>query len=488
MADAVIYARYSSHNQREASIADQIRVCTDEAARRGDRILEVYSDRAKSGTSADTRPEFQRMIAEAKKAGWKTLYVYKLDRFARNRYDAAAYKAKLKKAGVQLVSVMEPIPDGPEGILMESLLEGMAEYYSANLSQNIRRGLEGNALQCRHNGVWCYGYDLGEDGYHHVNPEQSRLVQKVFKLRAEGMRVPDIIRELGPARNIRGNPFSANQISKMIRNERYRGVYIFGDHRVEGGCPRIVSDELWYKANGMNHHVGAKSDYPLTGKLLDGEGRKFTGTSGRGKSGKVYHYYKVQETGESYPTWKVEDALRDLVARFLRSDSKLRESIIQGVLDAQSEAMGEELAAIESLRGQLAQIEAELDHVVDALAKLGPVDRLVGKMGELEAERDEIAGELAEAERGAPILTRRMLEDLMEALVGASAPDEFVRAFVSEVRIADGRLSATLNIAKTPAQGRGSHGVPLVGTTLGCANILAEVGRWGFRMSRPFKG
>ena len=121
---------------------DQIRVCSDYAEREGIEIVATYADEARSGTNASGRPEFLRMVADAQRSDWDCVLVYKSDRFARNRYDAATYKAKLRKAGVELLSATEGVPDGPEGIILESVLEGMAEYYSANLAQNVKRGME----------------------------------------------------------------------------------------------------------------------------------------------------------------------------------------------------------------------------------------------------------------------------------------------------------------------------------------------------------
>lgn len=138
--NAVIYARYSSHGQTEQSIEGQLRDNYAWAKQQGVIVVGEYIDRALTGTK-DQRPDFQRMIADAAKKQFELVIVWKLDRFARNRYDSAIYKAKLKKYGVKVVSVKENITDSPEGIILEGLLESMAEYYSANLSQNVRRGL-----------------------------------------------------------------------------------------------------------------------------------------------------------------------------------------------------------------------------------------------------------------------------------------------------------------------------------------------------------
>ena len=139
---AVIYARYSSDNQREESIEGQIRECTEYAKYNELEIVGQYIDRAFSAKT-DDRPDFQRMIQDSAKKLFDVVLVWKLDRFARNRYDSAFYRYTLRKNGVRVVSAKENISDGPEGIILESLLEGMAEFYSANLSQNVKRGFQG---------------------------------------------------------------------------------------------------------------------------------------------------------------------------------------------------------------------------------------------------------------------------------------------------------------------------------------------------------
>ena len=150
--NAVIYARYSSDNQREESIDGQIRECTDYARRENIKIVGTYIDRALSARTAD-RPDFQRMIHDSEKKLFDAVIVWKLDRFSRDRYDSAFYKRQLRKNGVKLISATEAISDGPEGIILEALLEGMNEYYSAELSVKIKRGHKENALKCMSNSL-----------------------------------------------------------------------------------------------------------------------------------------------------------------------------------------------------------------------------------------------------------------------------------------------------------------------------------------------
>ena len=189
---AVIYARYSSDSQREESIEGQIRECTEYAERNGITVLRSYIDRALSARTAD-RPEFQRMIADSSRKLFDVVLIWKLDRFSRDRYDSAHYKRILKKNGVKVVSAKENISDGPEGIILESMLEGYAEYYSAELSEKIQRGQKDNALKCKNNGGNTpLGYVVGSDGILAIDPLTAPLVTEIFTRYDSGESISEI--------------------------------------------------------------------------------------------------------------------------------------------------------------------------------------------------------------------------------------------------------------------------------------------------------
>ena len=176
----VIYARFSSHSQNEQSIEGQLKVCYDYAERNGYKVIGKYIDREISGTS-DARPEFQRMIADSAKRQFGAVLVYQLDRFARNRYDSATYKAKLKKNGVKVLSARENITDDASGVLMEAVLEGMAEYYSVELAQKIRRGMDLNAEKClATGGNVALGYKVDENKRFVIDEGEAYIVKKRF--------------------------------------------------------------------------------------------------------------------------------------------------------------------------------------------------------------------------------------------------------------------------------------------------------------------
>ena len=210
---AVIYARYSSDNQREESIEGQIRECTAFAEKNGMTVLRHYIDRAFSAKT-DNRPKFQRMIKDSKEKLFDVVLVWKLDRFARNRYDSAQYKTILKKNGVRVVSANEAISETAEGILMESVLEGYAEYFSADLAEKVNRGMTENALKCKFNGGNpTVGYIIDSDQYFQIDPVKAPFVLDAFKMYDEGStmsQVRDYLNEHNMTNNRENIPSTAS--------------------------------------------------------------------------------------------------------------------------------------------------------------------------------------------------------------------------------------------------------------------------------------
>ena len=196
----VEYLRYSSERQTEQSIEGQMRVCDEYAKRNDIAIVERYIDRAMTGTN-DNRRDFQRMLKDSAKKAWDYVIVYKLDRFSRDKYETAIHRRTLKNNGVKLLSAMENIPDTPEGIILESLLEGMAEYYSAELSQKIKRGLNERRIKGNFTGGYIeYGYKVvGNkiDGRKvKIEEDESIIVKRIFEQYASGFTVNEIISDL----------------------------------------------------------------------------------------------------------------------------------------------------------------------------------------------------------------------------------------------------------------------------------------------------
>lgn len=244
---AVIYARYSSDNQREESIEGQLRECTAFAEKNDITVLRHYIDRAYSAKT-DNRPEFQHMIKDSSKHLFDMVIVWKLDRFSRNRYDSARYKTLLKRNGVKVVSATEVISDGAEGIILESILEGFAEYYSADLAEKVGRGLTENALKCKFNGGnKPVGYVIDKEQHFQIDPLTAPFVLEAFKRYDEGSTMKELVDYLteNGIRNVYGEKLNFNSIQRMLKNRRYIGEYSFRDIVVPDGIPAIVPKDLF---------------------------------------------------------------------------------------------------------------------------------------------------------------------------------------------------------------------------------------------------
>ena len=296
--------RYSSGSQREESIEDQLRECREYADRNGMTVVGSYIDRALSAKTAD-RPEFQRMIKDSAKGLFEIVLVWKLDRFSRDRYDSAHYKRIFKKNGAKVVSAKEHISEGPEGIILESMLEGYAEFYSAELSEKIHRGQKENALKGKNNdGGIPLGYALDKQTQKLViDPETAPLVVEIFTRYADGKTVRAIIEGFN-ARGLttrKGKPFSMSSFNALLKNRKYIGEYRYQDVVIPSGVPAIVPVELFCRVRqrmeknkrAPAHTKAKESEFLLTTKLFCGKcERMMVGESGKSHTGTMYYYYK----------------------------------------------------------------------------------------------------------------------------------------------------------------------------------------------------
>jgi len=247
---AVIYARYSSDGQREESIEGQLRECKEYAERQNMNVVLTYIDRAISGKT-DNRPEFQKMISDSGRKQFDVILVWKLDRFARNRTDSAMYRAILKRNGVKVVSAKENISEGPEGIILEAMLEGFAEYYSAELSVKVKRGQTENALKCKANGgVIPFGYTINAERYYEIDPLTAPVVLEMFTRYADGQTVAEISAEMNIRHIFATTKYkymNKSSMHNLLKNRRYIGEYRYGETITPDGMPRIVPQEIFDK-------------------------------------------------------------------------------------------------------------------------------------------------------------------------------------------------------------------------------------------------
>ena len=463
MPNAVIYARYSSHSQRDVSIDQQVKACREFASRGGIDVIDTYADRATTGTN-DRRPAFQKMIADAKAGGWQYVIVYTLDRFSRDRYDSAVYKRQLRNCGVKVLSAMEQITDDPTGVIMESILEGYAEYYSKELSRKVRRGHEDNARKCMVNGALPLGYRRGPDGHYAIYEPEAEMVREIFRRVAAGEPISGIINDFNSRglRTKKGAAFNKSSFGKILSNQRYMGIYTYHDIRIPGGVPAIVTKEEFDSVQiavttKKNPRRSASADAPqprrrddgyyiLTGKLFCGECESpLIGASGTGKSGTLHRYYRCKghANGCGLKNLRQDSVERDIAAAL--KEVCLSEDGIAALAHAsyQSQIESRSMPDIDLLESQLKDTERALKNIMAAIEQGIFTVTTRDRLQQLEEQKAQLRQQLDTARRAADdILTEAEIAAVLRHYAGGNVDDKayqetlidafLVRAYVYE--------------------------------------------------------
>lgn len=466
MKKAAIYARYSSSSQTEQSIEGQIRVCTEYARHKGLVITAEYIDRAISGRT-DNRPDFQRLIADCKKGLFDAVIVYRTDRFARNKYDSAIYKRELRRAGVELHYAAEAIPDGPEGIILESLMEGLAEYYSAELSQKIRRGIHESALKghCT-GGNLALGYKIAPDKSFEINEDEAGAVRTIFDMFNSGVSNAEICEHLNGLglRTSRGNPFTKSSVPRIIQNEKYIGIYRCGEIRIDDAVPAIISKEAFFtaqkeveKRRTSKQARLPRAEYLLSGKLFCGHcKKKMTGVSGTGKQGgKFYYYYcpsarykKGCGKKQVQRDWIEDLVVSETVKHILQPDAIKYLSTRLYEIQLADKNKDEEL---EFFKRKLAENKKALDNTLKAIESGVETKSLPLRLRELEIEQVHLEKEYERAQAHFVTLTPEQIEFMLLQYATPWEDEdaykrEVIDSFVSQVYLYDDRLLIYYNI------------------------------------------
>lgn len=459
---AVIYARYSSSNQREESIEGQIRECTEWAKRNGFVVIDHYTDKALTGRT-DKRPGFQKMIADSDKQVFQAVICWKTDRFARNRYDAATYKYKLKKNGVRLYYARENVPEGPEGIILESVMEGFAEYYSANLSENIKRGYYDSALEFKTLGHKLLGYRPSPTGQFEIDPETAPVVKRIFEEYAAGKPAVEIINDLNNEgyKTVRGGPFNKSSLSRILQNKKYIGIYEYRDIYAENGVPAIIDKELFervadrlkQKANSPRAREGVR--YLLTSKLFCGHcGEPMTGESARGEHGQIYYYYTCNNRKRGTCKKKrvnkadIEEFVITSLIEILQDDyfiETLADLCLKHIEESRDNSM------LQIIEGKQKENRKAIDNMITAIQAGIITSSTKQALQELEAERERLQVAYAKEVMKTPDLDRDQIIFILDKIRKGDPADEkyrvrIVETFLNSVYLYDdGRAVIHLN-------------------------------------------
>ena len=454
---AVVYARYSSHSQTDQSIEGQLAAARAYAANKGYTIVKEYCDRAQTGRN-DNRDAFQQMLADTDKKSFDVIITWKIDRIGRNREDIAFNKHRCKKNGVSIEYVAENLPDSAEAIILEGVLEAMAEYYSVQLSTNVKRGIRESAKKgLFHGGTIPLGYKIIEKKFT-IDPETAPVVAEIFKRYSEGQTEFEIIKWLNEkgVKTSRKQPFGKSSLLTILHNEKYIGIYRFEEIVHEDAIPPIVDRATFEKVQELMKvnqrapsHRWTYMDFLLTEKLFCGHcGEPMIGVSGVSSNGNKYGYYDCRNHRRKKCNKKParKDWIENLVIRRtvqLLQDDELLEFIADKTFEfyqSQQQAQTERKV----LEKSLADINKAINNIMGAIEQGIYNATTKTRLDELEQQKTDIAGQIAEYDLAASSLnlTRDHILFFLEQFRDSNMDDEacrkrLIQTFINSVFLYD---------------------------------------------------
>ena len=474
-----LYERYSSDKQQETSIEGQDKVCTQYCSHHGYTIVKRYVDRAVSAKkNLKKRVSFLEMMSDAEKGVFDAIVVYKMDRFSRDQLTTTLYMKKLSEMGIAIISASENLNtlanDGGMSMFMIDIVNAVSSYYSEELAQKVTRGMRVTAEKCQSNGGKPpLGYKV-ENKIFVIDQDEAKLVKEAFERVAGGESKASVARDFN-RRGLftgRGKPFSVSAFQRMIGNEKYIGVYRFGDIRIENGIPRIIDDGLFKKANeaisrreimkeGSTTYEG-ESPYLLSGKLFCGEcGARMVGYSATGASGKKYRYYAcTRQLGKGHPCHKrkmAKEELESLVleeCRCVYEDKELKEAFVRTFAEEFNKIMRGALSEASLIECELDELKERKRKALDALiANPELASDIKGRVEEINHDIEEKEERLKEhkANLQRVEISEKSVEGFLDAVFSdggcGDSKARVIDSMVSRVELRDnGEVTISLNI------------------------------------------
>ena len=458
MKTAVIYARYSSDKQTEQSIEGQLYDCYNYAKANNITVIGEYIDRAMTGRN-DDRPDFQRMIRDSAKHTFELVLVWKLDRFARSTEDAAYNRGKLKRNGVRLLSIKEDFGEGAASELMEHVMESFNEFYSADLREKTIRGMHQSALKCQSTGGQIpIGYKI--EGKTYVIDETTRFIpETVFRMYAEGNRLSDIARHLNEKgyRTRLGKKFTTGSFYTMLSNEKYIGVYKYGDVRIEGGYEAMIDPILFdavqkklIENKKRAPKLSERENFYLTGKLFCGHcGEPMNGMSGNSTNGK-HLYYRCngvrKHTGCDKKTERKEQIENEIINAIKGAFENCDPEELTLQVIEKYKAGSRSVDQVKAMKSELQKLTKKIDNVVNAIAEMGGNETLYTQLRQLTEQKEQKESEIRIAEHKADDMpTVELVKKILDLIQNADTmTDEgkqiLINGAVSRIYVYDDSL------------------------------------------------
>ena len=461
---ATIYARYSSHNQKDVSIDQQIDACKKWAAGHGYTLIpQIYHDHAVSGKT-DNRPEFQRMLKDAESGAFSYVIAWKSNRMGRNMLQAMLNEPRLNHRGVKCRYVEEDFADTAAGRFALRNMMNVNQFYIENMAEDVIRGMMDNAKKCKINGRIPLGYKRAEDGTYAVDDTNAPVVQEIFKRVIDGWSLTDIMLDLNN-RHIKtgmGREWRLQSFQTLLTNKNYIGVYKFNGIRVEGGIPPLIAREEFEKVQHILKSKGKprgvqrnNKKYLLTGKCFCGLcGSPMGAQCGTSKSGEKYHYYMCNRRRYDHACEKQNvprDALEDAVINTIRSEL-MSDEFVEWIVSGYKKALSQiDTTDVDKLKAELADVNLRLGNILKAIEAGIWNDQTQTRMAELQATRNELEQQIRVEEIELPTENdiRQSLLDLRNGdLADRTYMAELIRVFVRAVYVYDDNIKIAFNYGK----------------------------------------
>ena len=463
---AVIYARFSSHNQKEVSIEQQFDACEKFAKANNLTIINRYADKAVSGTT-DKRPSFQRMMKDAQDGSFDFVIAWKSNRMGRNMLQAMVNESKLADHGVKCLYVEEDFEDTAAGRFALRNMMNVNQFYSENMAEDISRGLMDNAQKCKVNGRVPFGYKKGPDGKYAIDEPAALIVREIYTRLLNGWGIAEIMDDLN-ARKIKtrdGNEWHYSSFEKMLQNEQYTGVYKYSSVRIEGGIPVIIDrdtfDAVQAVLNSKKHARGKQrrnTQYLLSGKVFCGEcGSPMSGMSGISASGKRFEYYACNRRRYERSCNKSHvqrEKLEGAVIGTIRTDV-MTDEFIDWVLRGYEVAAARlhDSSAADAMQAELDDVNKRLSNILAAIEAGIFNDQTQARMEELTAKRKELEKDLQQARKGNQLPSPEAVKEwLLSFRDGDIESREYqkklISVFVKAVYVYDDRIRVLFNYGK----------------------------------------
>ena len=463
MKTAVIYARYSSSNQTEQSIEGQVHVCQDFAKRNDILIVDSYIDRAISGTT-DNRDAFQKMLKDSNNQKWDYVLVYKLDRFARNKFESAIHRKHLKDNGVKLLSAMENIPETPEGVLLESLLEGMNQYFSEELAQKVSRGLHESRMKGHCIGSVPYGY-IKENKILKINEEESIILNRIFNDYNSGKTILQISRDLERENitNNNGNPFIPQTIRDYLKRKLYTGEYEINGKQYNNIYPQIITKELFTMVNERlnKNRYGCRKDnheiFKLKDKVFWGYcNRKMYPVSAISSNGTHLRYYTCISTKKDNCNNKriYKDFLESCVNKVILAtfNNPINLETISNKIYEVHKKRADNKSSLNSLKSDLQRVNSSIANIMSAIEKGVLTLTTKNRLEELEKQQIELQQKvIIEQSKERYELTKEDIQNFFKHTI-KEFPNQVFDYLIKFVRVYNDKLEIGLNYMLNPIE------------------------------------